>query len=197
MAIAAAVVAAALVVGGIGLAIGVLANRNSNSQSSTTPLVPYSSPFSSTAAETTAESSTRPGGSTTSQSPVPRDPVAQLRQIAADDSQFVAVNLADRWVPQLSSKRPGVVDNGVVWDNAMTLQEHLRLRNQYPGVRLLWSGDWSTFSAPDFWVTVAGMTFPTSAGALTWCRSQRFDRDHCAAKIVSTTHPVDGSTAYN
>lgn len=197
VAIAAAVVAAALVVGGIGLAIGVLANRNSNSQSSTTPLVPYSSPFSSTAAETTAESSTQPGGSTTSQSPVPRDPLAQLRQIAADDSQFVAVNLADRWVPQLSSKRPGVVDNGVVWDNAMTLQEHLRLRNQYPGVRLLWSGDWSTFSAPDFWVTVAGMTFPTSAGALTWCRSQGFDRDHCAAKIVSTTHPVDGSTAYN
>lgn len=96
---------------------------------------------------------------------MPRDPVAQLRQIAADDSQFVAVNLADRWVPQLSSKRPGVVDNGVVWDNAMTLQEHLRLRNQYPGVRLLWSGDWSTFSAPDFWVTVAGMTFPTSAGS--------------------------------
>ena len=109
----------------------------------------------------------------------------------------MAAKLADHWVPQLSSKRPGVVDNGVVWDNAMTLQEHLDLRRQYPDVRLLWSGDWSTFSAPNFWVTVVGITFSDSAGPLAWCRSQGFDRDHCIAKIISTTHPVEGSTAYN
>ena len=72
----------------------------------------------------------------------------------------------------------------------MTLQEHLQLRQRYPGVRLLWSGDWSTFSAPDFWVTVAGITYADSAGALAWCRYQGFDRDHCAAKFISTTHPV-------
>ncbi|MDT5224772.1 MAG: serine/threonine kinase PknH, partial [Mycobacterium sp.] len=102
----------------------------------------------------------------------------------------------DRWVPQLSSKRPGVVDNGVTWDNAMALQEHLRLRQQY-GARLLLSGNWSTFSESNFWVTVADVTFANSAGALMWCRSKGFDRDHCIAKIVSTTHPVAGSTAYN
>jgi hypothetical protein len=84
-----------------------------------------------------------------------------------------------------------------VWDNATTLREHLQLRQRYPNVRLLWSGDWSTFSAPDFWITVAGVTFPNSAGALAWCTSQGFDHDHCFAKIVSTTHPVEGSTAYN
>jgi serine/threonine-protein kinase len=123
--------------------------------------------------------------------------VLRLRQIANGDRSFVYTQLADRWVPQLSSKRPGVVDNGVVWDNTMTLQEHLQLRQRYPNARLLWSGDWSTFSAPDFWVTVAGITFADSAGALAWCRTQGFDRDHCAAKIISTTHPVAGSTAYN
>jgi serine/threonine kinase PknH len=111
--------------------------------------------------------------------------------------QFVNAELADRWVPQLSSKRPGVVDNGVVWDDAMTLQEYLQLRQRYLDVRLLWSGDWSTFSAPDFWVSVAGVTFADSPGALAWCRTQGFDRDHCVAKIISTTHPVAGSTAYN
>jgi hypothetical protein len=100
-------------------------------------------------------------------------------------------------VPQLSSKRPGVVDDGVVWDNAMILQEHLALREQYPRVRLLWSGDWSTFSAPDFWVTIVGITFPDASGALAWCRSQDFDRDHCLAKVVSTTRPIEGSTALN
>ena len=128
--------------------------------------------------------------------PDPIDPEQQLRQIANGDRPFVSVRLADRWVPQLSSKRPGVVDQGIVWDNATTLREHLQLRERYHA-RLLWSGEWSTFSASNFWVTVAGSTFPTSAGALAWCTSQGFDRDHCFAKIVSTTHPVEGSTAYN
>jgi len=128
--------------------------------------------------------------------PDPIDPEQQLRQIANGDHPFVSVRLADRWVPQLSSKRPGVVDQGIVWDNATTLREHLQLRERYHA-RLLWSGEWSTFSASNFWVTVAGSTFPTSAGALAWCTSQGFDRDHCFAKIVSTTHPVEGSTAYN
>ncbi|OSC41896.1 hypothetical protein B8W66_07330 [Mycobacterium decipiens] len=76
------------------------------------------------------------------------------------------------------------------------LQEHLQLRQRY-GARLLWSGDWSTFSAPKFWVTVADITFPNSTGALAWCRNQGIDRDHCIAKIISTTRPVAGSTAYN
>ncbi|WP_284226733.1 hypothetical protein [Mycobacterium antarcticum] len=29
---------------------------------------------------------------------------------------------------------------------------------------------------------------------LGWCTQQGFDRDNCIAKIVSTTHPIDGST---
>jgi hypothetical protein len=128
----------------------------------------------------------------------PETALQQLQQQASEDRPFVTAKLADWWVPQLSSKRPGVVDDGVVWDNARTLQEHRQLRQKYPGiVRLLWSGDWSTFSEPNFWVTVVADTFPESAGALAWCRSQGLDRDHCAAKIVSTTHPIEGSSAYN
>ncbi|GAA2405846.1 hypothetical protein GCM10009856_13280 [Mycolicibacterium llatzerense] len=120
-----------------------------------------------------------------------------LRAIAEADRPFVSGQLADRWVPQLSSKRPGLVADGITWHNAETLREHLQLRLKYPEVRLLWSGDWSTFSASDFWVTIAGVTFPSSDGALDWCRSHNLDRDHCYAKLVSTTHPVDGTTAFN
>ena len=171
-----------------------LANRNSNSsEPSTSSLVPYSNPVTTYDPESPPATQPIP----TSVRSAPQDPLQQLRQIANDDRPLVSAQIADRWVPQLSSKRPGVVDNGVVWDNVMTLQEHLQLRQRYPDARLLWSGDWSTFSAPDFWVTVAGITFADSAGALAWCRNQGFDRDHCAAKIISTTHPVAGSTAYN
>ena len=189
-------IAVALVCG-VGVVIGLLANRNSTrSEPPTSSMVTYSNPVP-TSDSTEPPSSTPTERTTTTLTSAPQDPLQELRQIAHDDRPFVSVELADRWVPQLSSKRPGVVDNGKVWDNAMTLQEHLQLRQRYPGVRLLWSADWSTFSAPDFWVTIAGITFGNSAGALAWCRNQGFDRDHCAAKVVSTTHPVDGSTAYN
>ena len=211
-------VAVALVVGVVGVGIGLLANRNSGPQPSPTTVIAYPNPApstnlapSSTATQQVQSQPTQvptmteylaPPTVTTAAplpalAPVPQDPVQQLRQIAASDGQFVYANLADRWVPQLSSKRPGVHDEGVTWNNAMTLQEHLQLRQRYPDVRLLWSGDWSTFSESDFWVTIAGIPFSDSAGALSWCKYQGFDRDHCFAKLVSTTHPVDGSTAYN
>lgn len=124
-------------------------------------------------------------------------PHEQLRQIADGDRSFITSQLADRWIPQLSSKRPGVIDEGVVWDDALTLQEHLRLRRQYDA-KLLWSGDgWSTFNEPDYWVTVVPVTFVYADGALSWCTSHGFDSLHCYAKLVSTTHPVKGSTAHN
>ncbi|MGO9152277.1 serine/threonine-protein kinase [Mycobacterium sp.] len=189
-------IAVALVCG-VGVIIGLLADKHSNSSEPPTPsLVPYSTPAP-TWYSTESSSATQPAHAPTTPTSVAQDPLQELREIATDDRPFVNARLTDSWVPQLSSKRPGVVDNGMVWDNAMTLQEHLQLRQRFPGARLLWSGDWSTFSAPDFWVTVAGITFGNSAGALAWCRDHGFDRDHCAAKVVSTTHGVDGSTAYN
>lgn len=123
--------------------------------------------------------------------------MAQLRRIASDDRAFVTRWLADRWVPQISSKQLDLVAEGTAWNNAKILSEHLQLRAQFPEARLLWAGDWSTFDAPDFWVTIAGDTFPDAAGALAWCTTKNLDRDHCYAKIVSTTHPVRGSTAFN
>jgi len=120
----------------------------------------------------------------------------QLKQTAAGDRGFVQAQLADHWVPQLSSKRPGVVDDGFTWDNTLTWQEVQRLQARY-GAKLLWSGDWSSFETPDFWVTVAPTTFDDAGGALQWCTSQGFDADHCAATLVSTTHPPAGSFAHN
>ncbi len=187
-------VGAVLLVAVAVVTIAVVANQNSE-PATPLPTVAYSAPGSTT--YETGPSSTQPVYPQSTAASAPLDAEQRLRQISNDDHPFVAAQLADRWVPQLSSKRPGTVDNGVVWDNAMTLQEHLDLRQQYPDVRLLWSGDWSTFSAPNFWVTVVGITYADSAGPLAWCRSQGFDRDHCIAKIISTTRPVEGSTAYN
>ncbi|WP_019931269.1 hypothetical protein [Nocardia sp. BMG111209] len=121
---------------------------------------------------------------------------AALPAIADADRPAVAGQLADRWVPQLSSKEHGRFAEGITWNDAEILREHLQLRLRYPNVRLVWSGSWSTFSGQYFWITSAGVTFADAGGALDWCRSNQLDPDHCYAKVISTTHPVDGSTAF-
>jgi serine/threonine-protein kinase len=195
-------IASALLLGAIGVVIGILVNQKSGSGESPSSTAAHPTEPTSTVAEPTwyqtpsSPSVTIP--STTASAPAaPETPLQRLQQLANSDRPIVKTELANHWVPQLSSKRPGVVDDGVVWDNAKTLQQHLQLRQRYPGVRLLWSGDWSTFSAPNFRVTVVGITFPDSSGALAWCRSRGMDNDHCVAKVVSTTRPIEGSTAYN
>ena len=89
----------------------------------------------------------------------------------------VGLNAGSLWVPQLSSKRPGTRDDGIVWDYDDIWQEHQRLRQQY-GAILLWSADWS-FGADDLWVTVATTGFPTADGARQWCRNHGRDTWHC------------------
>jgi hypothetical protein len=121
----------------------------------------------------------------------------QLQAIAAEDRSYVASYFTDIWVPQISSKRVGLEAEGTVWDNVQILDEHLRLRQQYPDVRLLWSGDWSTFDGRNFWVTIVGLKSPYYTDVLQWCRDQGFDRDHCFAKMVSTWRPVEGTTKMN
>ena len=197
---------AALVLGALGVVIGLLvSNRPSPSpgQAPTVtaqplPTVTVQAPApKQTATPTAAPAPSSPRIPAPTSTPPPVDAaLAQLRQIAADDRYLVRSNVEDLWVPQLSSKRPGVVDDGLVWNNALTLQEHLRLRRQYDA-KLLWSADWSVFNGSNWWITIAPITFATSDGALQWCRSEGFDRDHCLAKLVSTTHGTSGSTALN
>lgn len=200
--LAAVVLVAALLLGGVGLVIGLLLSKNSDDSSpaQTSPLTPptgvtvagptvYKTAPVPTTAATRSYTPTATRNAEASSS-------AQLRQISLGDHTVVSTQGSNRWVPQLSSKRPGVVDQGVVWDNELTLEEHLRLRQEY-GAKLLWSGDWSTFDAPNFWVTIAPITYPTASGALAWCSDHGFDRNHCYAKLISTTHPVAGSTAFN
>lgn len=197
----------AILLAAIGVVIGLLVSQNNNSGQSTPTALPTPP---STQAQLPSVVTSTVGPSFSSAPPPPPSPTAvpppttdpeassvqQLRAIASEDHYVVSTEANNLWVPQLSSKRPGVYDEGHFWNNSQTLQEHLRLRQQY-GAKLLWSGDWSTFDAGNFWVTIAPYTFPTSAGALNWCTSNGFDSDHCYAKLVSTTRGASGTTAHN
>jgi hypothetical protein len=145
----------------------------------------------------TATGGTTSSITTTTQAPLDENSaLEQLRELASSDRAYINANLGDRWIPQLSSKRPGVVDDGLVYNNVLILQEHMRLRQQYDA-KLVWAGDWSTFDEPDWWITIVPVPFDNAEGALGWCLQNNLDADHCYAKLISTTHPVDGSTAHN
>lgn len=118
----------------------------------------------------------------------------QLQQLVAQDAAYVS-QLADQWVPQLSTKQPGIVDDGVVYTNALILQEHLRLRQQYDA-KLLWSGDWSNYDKPNFWVTIVPVASSYPGSALQWCSGHNLDDDHCFAERISKTHSGSGSTMH-
>jgi serine/threonine-protein kinase len=194
---------AALVLGALGVVIGLLVSNKPTSGPPPAPTTITAQPPSTVTVQAPAPSRTPaptapPAASSATR--VPSPPVdtalARLREYAAEDHYVVKSEAEGYWVPQLSSKRPGVEDEGVVWNNALTLQEHLRLRDEY-GAKLLWSGDWSVFDASNWWVTIAPYTFPTAEGALLWCRTEGLDRNHCLAKLISTTHGTSGSTKLN
>ena len=84
------------------------------------------------------------------------------------------------WVPQLSSKRPGLVADGTTWDCDSILAEHQQLRATYQA-DLLWSGDWpNTYHNDNYWVTVAAYIFNTADEARQWCQDHGRDvPEHC------------------
>lgn len=121
---------------------------------------------------------------------------AALRRQVEADEVYVDQELVNRWVSQLSSKRPGLVADGRTWDDRAILEEFFAFRAKYPQARLLYSSQWPVFSQPGWWVTVGGEVFAGPEQALSWCRSEGYDRDHCFAKLISRSGGPQNSTRY-
>jgi hypothetical protein len=144
-----------------------------------------------TSTEATTTTTTEPVVSSES------DALARLEEIVDDDEPSVIRDVVGRWVPQISSKKPDVtLSDGTVWDAIAILEDHEAWRSQFPDARLLWSGDYSTFEASDFWVTIVAIPFDTPESALSWCDAQGLPTEDCYAKLISHTHPNENSTRH-
>lgn len=124
------------------------------------------------------------------------DALAALRRIAASDKPHVISDLEGHWMPQLSSKKQGTADDGIVYTYDDILAEHLRLRARYDDVRLVFSSDWKSFLVPGFWVTLVGQPADDWNPALRWCTGTGFDRTHCYAKRLLRDGPSENSTKH-
>jgi hypothetical protein len=120
-----------------------------------------------------------------------------LVDIAAADRAYIDANLMNQWQPQLSSKYPGLLADGITWSASDIIREHMELRQRYPQSRLVWSPDWSVYrSDPQWWITLSGIPFSTGDAANGWCSSQGFDADHCYAKMLSHTLGTSDTTQF-
>ena len=114
--------------------------------------------------------------------------------MASADQADVEQRLVGAWVPQLSSKKAGLVVDGRALSDQDVLDDHQHLRSTYADVRLVWSGDYLSFKGRDFWVTIAGTTFSTADEANAWCETQGLSGDDCFAKRLSHTDGPAGNT---
>lgn len=144
------------------------------------------------AAATSAPITTTPALSTTP-STVPASTVLTTTTVVLSaGEQLAAWQAADRttvetfvgrWVPQLSGKRPGTIDDGITYDEVAIVALHQTLRAEH-GALLLYSGEY-TYQSDDLWVSIAPTSFATANGALQWCVSESIGRDDCFAKLIT------------
>jgi serine/threonine-protein kinase len=123
------------------------------------------------------------------------DPLARLEEIRQADQPVVESVVIDHWVPQISSKElDAVLPDGTVWDPADILADHRAWRERFPEVRLLRSDDYSTYRNGGFWITIVAIPFDSSEEAVSWCDGHALAAEDCYAKLISHTHPFEGST---
>jgi serine/threonine-protein kinase len=134
-----------------------------------------------TGASTGPTSSSSPVASTTTPT-APPDPLSVLELTRAGDAAVVE-SLVGQWVPQVSAKRPGIEDDGIVYQLADIVALHQQLATLH-GAVLLFSGDYNYLSG-DLWVSIVPRGSPTPEGALQFCIDQGIGRDDCFAKFIT------------
>jgi serine/threonine-protein kinase PknK len=142
-----------------------------------------------------------PGASTTTSTAAITDPATalqELQELIAADAAAVAT-VAEKWVPQLSAKREGTVDNGITYGPVEILADHTERRTDYDAV--LVDGGTYNFRANNqqmdgWYITIVPLGFGSADDALAWCLLQNIDRGNCFAKLISNT-VINGTTKQN
>lgn len=146
--------------------------------------------------------STRPPTSPSTVVVVPSTPAAayptESARVALQDQAAVDAATIDSivgyWVPQISSKSPGLVVDGVPYDEAQIWHDFRVAAAAYPDVALLRSDDYSSFQRGGFWVTIIATPFTTAEQANAWCDAYGFSPDDCFAKRLSHDEGPQGNT---
>lgn len=172
-------VALALLAGGITYAVVREDSPTTGAASTTDSRVDDTGAPPSTGASTEPASTTTLASTTTA---APPDPLSVLEFTRAADAPVVE-SFVGQWVPQVSAKRPGIEDDGIVYQLTDIVALHQQLVTQH-GAVLLFSGDYN-YQSGDLWVSIVPQGSPTPDGALQFCVDQGIGRDDCFAKFIT------------
>jgi hypothetical protein len=114
----------------------------------------------------------------------PTSAVEQLQEQVTRDRPTVE-RLVGFWVPQVSSKARGTLADGRTYTDDDIVADHRTWVDRFSDAVLLRSGDYSSFSNPNYWVTVVAEPFSTPAEANAWCASANLGPSDCFAKLLS------------
>lgn len=110
--------------------------------------------------------------------------------------RYAVESLVGYWVPQVSSKQPGMVVHGVSYGYQEVWQDFLRTRERFPEALMLTSGDFPVYKLSGFWVTVVPTTFTTAAAANAWCDAAGFAAEDCYAKRLAHSGSSQDNTQF-
>jgi hypothetical protein len=110
---------------------------------------------------------------------------AEALQQEVDADSVEAETLVGSWVPQISSKKTGLVVDGVTFDDAQIWEDFQRSQSFHPDAILVRSSDYKSFRSPGYWVTLIADRYSTAAAANAWCDSQGYAASDCFAKRLS------------
>ncbi len=137
---------------------------------------------------TTTTTTTEP--TTTTSAPATAADLAQ--EVATDHA--TAESLVGQWVPQISSKKLGLVVSGVTFGYPEIMADFQTLKDRFPQAVMVNSNDYANFSGKDFWVTVDATSFGTADEANQWCDQQGFAEQDCyASRLMHTGGPAGNS----
>lgn len=120
-------------------------------------------------------------------------PTTSLQQVANSDIAL-AESVVDSWVPQISSKKTGLVVDGVTYNDALILLDFTYSQAAHSDAILVRSDDYSSFRYSGYWVTLIAEPYSTASAANAWCDGQGYAVNDCFAKRLSHTDGPDGNT---
>ena len=173
-----------------GVVVFVLPHFNNQAQSAPPPVSVSASPTTTTTTTTVPTTTTTTEPTTTT--PTPPTAADLAAQVAGD--HVTAETLVGQWVPQISSKRLGLVVNGVTFGYPEIMADFQSLHTRFPEAILVYSNDYANFSGKDFWVTLDATSFATADQANAWCDQQGFAQQDCyASRLTHTGGPAGNS----
>ena len=113
------------------------------------------------------------------------------------ESSAVLEQVEGRWVPQLAAMRIGDGSGPGELTEAEIRDRIDGYRSRFPDVVVLWSGQWSVYAEPYWYVVIVPRPASDPGSVLRWCGENGFGQGDCLAKLLLRNGTPEAATRVN